>query len=36
VVRCEEGQWVLIGGVNVHPNQTIIIPQNTTVVRAAT
>lgn len=33
-VRCEEGQWVLIGGTNVETNgTTIVIPQDTTVVR---
>jgi hypothetical protein len=33
VVSCEKGQWVLISGIDVETNQTIFIPQNTTVVR---
>jgi hypothetical protein len=32
-VRCENGQWVLIAGPNPQTNQTVVIPQNTTVVR---
>jgi hypothetical protein len=34
VVRCENGQWVLIAGSNPQKNQIVIIPQNTNVVRS--
>jgi hypothetical protein len=32
-VRCEAGEWVVIGGSNIGTNQTVVVPQNTTVVR---
>lgn len=33
LARCENGQWILIVGFKPQTNQTVIIPQNITVVR---